>query len=179
MRRWGPRPGACAPGRGLPSAPGADRSRRRQLTGEGVLPCERPVGGGNLPPPRHSELLTKDIAMRLDGASGDAESLANLLVGAAERDELDHLALPLRESRVRITGSACHGSEPTRDATRQPLAEGSIRWGLDAGGRGAIRTADEGRVMPAPFHVRELFGRQRLELEQEVELVPQVGSHHL
>ena len=78
----------------LPSAPDAGNRGRRKLTSKGVFTCERPEGGWDLPPPRHPELLAKDIAMRLRRPRGDAEPLSDLFVRAAQRDQLDHLALP-------------------------------------------------------------------------------------
>src|SRR4051794_19529555 len=81
-------------GRGLPSAPSSG-CRRCKLTGKGVFTRERPERSRNLPPPRHAELLAQHVAMRLRSPRRDAETLADLLIGAAERDEDDHLALPL------------------------------------------------------------------------------------
>jgi hypothetical protein len=113
-------------GPGLPSAPSADRGRR-ELTGEGVLPRERPEGGRNLPPPRDSELLSKDVAVRLCRAGRDPEALSHFVVRAAECDQPDHLQLPLGEPRHRVAWSPCHGRETTPRPARPPLADRSIR----------------------------------------------------
>jgi hypothetical protein len=94
-KRGGPRPGHARRTR-LPSAPYAG-SRRRALTDEGVLACEQLEGSGDLPPPWHSELLPENVAMRLHGSRRDAELDGDLVVRAPERDQLDNLALPLRE----------------------------------------------------------------------------------
>lgn len=57
---------------------------------------QEPVGDRNLPAPCDTELLAKHIAVRLRRSRRDPESFADLLVGAASRDQFDHLELPFR-----------------------------------------------------------------------------------
>src|SRR4051794_33283043 len=65
--------------------------------------------------------------MRFGRARRDAKVRRQLLVRAAERDELHDLALPLRKPGLRIGGGSCHAGEGTPVAPGRPLAEGSIR----------------------------------------------------
>src|SRR5439155_7939518 len=109
--KGGPRPGHARRAR-LPSAPDAGRSRR-ELTGKGVFSCERPEGGRDLSPPRHTELLAQHVAVRLRRPRRDPEALADLFVGAAEGDQLDHLALPHGQREVRVIGVLGHGYDAT------------------------------------------------------------------
>ena len=111
----------------LPSAPDAGNSGRRKLTSKGVFTCERLEGGRDLPPARYAKFLAKDVAMRLRSPRRDAEPLSDLFVRAAQRDQLDHLALPLGQRDIRSVGGAFHGRDATPRVPRQPSADRSIR----------------------------------------------------
>src|SRR5581483_3603323 len=102
LEQGGPRPVPTRRAR-LPSAPDRAGGRRRhELTSEGVFTSERPERSGYLPPPRHAELLAQDIAVRFRRPRGDAEFLPDLFVRAPQRDQLDHLALALRQRELRV-----------------------------------------------------------------------------
>ena len=153
----------------LPSAPDAGYRRRRKLTSKGVFTCERLECGRDLPPPRHPELLAKDIAMRLRSSRRDAEPLSDLFVRAAQRDQLDHLALPLGQRDIRSVGGASHGRDATPRVPRQPSVDRSIRAVLDPSR--AELPAYEARVVPAGIRLGELVRRQRLDPQQQIQFV--------
>jgi hypothetical protein len=76
----------------VPSVPasggsGGEASRERVVAGQFSI-RER-----DLSPPRDTELLAQDIAMRLRRPWRDAQPLSNFLIGAACRDQLDDLLL--------------------------------------------------------------------------------------
>lgn len=66
---------------------------------ERVLASQRAVGMRDLPSPRHAELLTKNVAVRLRRSWRDAEPLSNLLVRATGRDQLHDLPLSRGQNR--------------------------------------------------------------------------------
>src|SRR5215470_7853411 len=68
-------------------------SRLTAATGEWVVSGQRPVRDRDLPPPCHAQLLAQDVRVRLGRTGRDAEQLADFLVGAAGRDQLDDLSL--------------------------------------------------------------------------------------
>src|SRR5262249_53240065 len=107
VRERGPRARGRARARGSPSAPGAGQSRR-ELPGEGVLSGERLERGRDLPPPRHAELLTQDVAVRLRRPRRDSETLSGLFVRAPARDQRNDLELALGEVGLCLV-AAFHG----------------------------------------------------------------------
>src|SRR5579864_3949871 len=111
----------------LPSAPYAGNRHRRRLTSKGVFTCERLEGGRDLPPARYAQLLAKDVAMRLRSSRRDAKPLPDLFVRAPERDQLDHLPLPLGERELAPVTASRHGADATPGTLRPPLADRSIR----------------------------------------------------
>src|SRR5262252_7642903 len=117
------------PERGLPSAPGAGKSRCK-LTREGVLAGERLERGRNLPPPRHAELLAQHVAMRLSRSGRDAETLSDLVVRAPARDQHNDLELALGQVGLCLVG-ASHGSARYGRAGVAPIG----RRGYSAGRR--------------------------------------------
>src|SRR3954471_16657584 len=125
MRR-GTRARGTRAGGGLPSAPSSG-CRRCRLTGKGVFTRERPECSRNLPPPRYAELLTEHVAVGFRRPRRDTEALANLLVRAAERDEHDHLALPIGQGELGAVRALLHGHDATPSARAEPSADGSIR----------------------------------------------------
>src|SRR5262249_7858735 len=65
---------------------------------EGVAAGQFSVRERDLPPPRDTELLSQDIAMRLRCPWRDAKPLSNFLIGAACRDQLDDLFLSFSQN---------------------------------------------------------------------------------
>lgn len=76
---------------------------------ERILACEEAICDRYLSSPRDAELLAKDIAVRLRRSRGDPESLADLLVGATGGNQLDHLALAIRDARGDLGERFLHG----------------------------------------------------------------------
>src|SRR5579862_3572167 len=151
----------------LPSAP--DRTggrRRRELAGKGVFACERPERGRDLPPSRDSELLAQDVAVRLGRPRGDAESLPDLFVRAAPCDQLDHLALPVREREVRVVPGARHGRGRYVVRPAPTIGRREYSAGLDA--RRAEAAADETCLVAARIGLIELVLRQGADPEQKI-----------
>src|SRR5205823_5183697 len=144
------------PERGSPSAPGAGQSRRK-LACEGVLAGERLERGRDLPPPRHAELLAKDVAVRLRRSRRDAETLSDLVVRAPARDQHNDLELALGEVGLCLVVSS-HG--PARYGRAAAPAIG--RRGYSAGRRAFHpRSSPRGRVhwrLRAPLASARRFG---------------------
>src|SRR5262245_16218140 len=156
----GPAPGV-GPERGLPSAPGAGKSRCK-LTREGVLTGERLERGRDLPPPRHAELLAQHIAVRLGCSGRDAETLSDLVVRAPSRDQRNDLELALGQVGLCLVASS-HGSARydrggaatigrrgysggRRALRRRSSPRGRARWLLRAPPASARRSAAAGRT---------------------------------
>src|SRR5262245_22805831 len=86
-------------------APSVPRPARVEALCERVLPGHLPIRTGKLPPSPHAELLPENVAVRLDRARGDTEPLGDLVVGAARRDEDDHVALAIGDRRPPLRSS--------------------------------------------------------------------------
>ena len=85
--------------------PGSEAFRERVVAGQFS------VRAGDLPPPRHAELLTQDVAVRLRRPWRDAEPLSNLFVGAAGRDQLDDLFLSWSQNGRPLLQHRRHGRD--------------------------------------------------------------------
>ena len=97
------------PGRGWkPSVPGVGGSEAFR---ERVFAGQQPVGDRDLPPSGDAELLAQDVAVRLRRPRRDAEALADLVVRQPGGDQLDHLALPLRDPEVPLGQHLCHAAD--------------------------------------------------------------------
>src|SRR5690348_3975604 len=83
----------------LPSAPVVGQGRLEALR-EGVVSGQEPIGDRDLPSFRYAQFLPQDVAMGFRGAGGDAQSLTDLVVRAAGCDQLDDLALSLRDAGI-------------------------------------------------------------------------------
>src|SRR5436190_15279260 len=149
------------PERGLPSAPGAGKGRRK-LTGKGVFAGERLERGRDLPPPRHAELLTQHVAVCFRRSGRDAETLADLVVRAPARDQRDDLELALGQVELCLV-SSFHGrarygragaapigrrgySGLRRVLRRRSSPRGRGRWPLRAPPASVRRPAAAGRT---------------------------------
>src|SRR5690348_15465707 len=92
----------------MPTAGGDEAGCQWVVAGRGA------VGGRDLPPAGDAELLAQDVRMSLGRPRRDAEAIADLLVRATCRDQLDDLPLAGRDRRNRaLEGLVHHG----RDAT--------------------------------------------------------------
>jgi hypothetical protein len=80
----------------VPSVPRIGQSRA-EASVERVVSREQPIGRRDLATPRDTELLAKDICMRLRRTRRDAEAVTDLLVRASRRDQRDDLALAVRD----------------------------------------------------------------------------------
>ena len=65
--------------------------------------------------------------MRLRGAGGDAQTLADLVVRESGCDQLDHLALPLRDLQLPLGEYLCHAADANNALARCTLTERRIR----------------------------------------------------
>src|SRR5215208_3431259 len=144
---------ACARRRAVPAEP-RPRGHVRQspeplgleALREGIPPSPSAVRRRNLSSPRDAELLTKRVRMRLRGARRDSEALADFVVRASCRNELDHLPLALGDRRSVVTNRAEHGRDANSGSVRRLLTEGRIRTGYAAGSSESL--------LPAAFAAR-------------------------
>jgi hypothetical protein len=91
---------------------------------ERILARQAPVGDRELAPATNAELLTKNVAMRLDRPGGDAEPLRDLVVRAARGDENDHVPLPIGDRWNPLNCCVHHGCQSTTGPFVAPFTVG-------------------------------------------------------
>jgi len=70
--------------------------------GEGIAASERPIRARDLATPCATELLPEYVRVRLGRSRRDAETAGDLFVGTPGGNQLDHLALPIRDDRLTL-----------------------------------------------------------------------------
>src|SRR5207248_11720806 len=96
-----PKANVAVPAAGSPAA-GTCGSASGEDRGEGVLPGRGAIRSRNLPPPRHAELLSQRVAVRLRRPRRNAEALSDFLVRTAGCDQCDDLSLAGSDLRDRV-----------------------------------------------------------------------------